>query len=102
MLSCVAGKLPSAIINSISDSKGFSACTPNTWTSTCAHAKYSCHYGGKSCYLTGKSYGVDFSTRNLSASQLITVAKACGASYTNDENSHVHASVGQTAGCGCN
>ncbi|MDD5464142.1 MAG: hypothetical protein PHP62_03260, partial [Candidatus Moranbacteria bacterium] len=106
MLSCIAGKLPSAVITSISDSNGYSNCIPSKWTDpSCAHAKYSCHYGGQTCFSTGKSYGVDLSTRNLSANQLITAAQACGASYTKDESvsaNHVHASVGKAAGCGCN
>jgi hypothetical protein len=104
MLSCIAGKLPSAVITSISDSKGYLNCTPGNWTSSCAHSKYSCHYGGKTC-TNGKSYAVDISTRNLSASQIISAANSCGASYTKDESgsaNHIHASVGSSAGCGCN
>ncbi len=106
MLTCIAGKLPSAVVSSITDSKGYANCTPDKWSKPpCAHAKYSCHYGGKTCYSSGKSYAVDLSTRNISSSQLIAAAKACGASYIKDESgtaNHVHASVGQAAGCGCN
>jgi hypothetical protein len=107
MISCLAGKLPNAIITSISDSNGYSNCSPSNWQPypSCAHAKYSCHYGGKTCFSTGKSYAVDLSTRNLSAGQIIAAAQACGASYVNDESgtaSHVHVSVGQASGCGCN
>jgi len=105
LLNCVALKLPSTIINSISDSRGYVNCIPSAWIASCAHAKYSCHYGGKTCYNSGKSYAVDFSTRNLNVNQLILVSKACGASYVKDESgsaSHIHVSVGQIAGCGCN
>jgi len=106
LLTCVAGKLPSAIINSISDSKGYSSCVPGSWSKPpCAHSKYSCHYGGKNCSASGNSYAVDFSTRNLSASQVSAAANACGASHVIDESSsanHIHVSVGKAAGCGCN
>ena len=106
MLTCIAGQLPTATVTSITDSKGYANCTPDKWSKPpCAHAEYSCHYGGKSCYTTGKSYAADLSTRNLSSSQLMAAAKACGASYVKDESgtaNHVHASVGQAAGCGCN
>ena len=105
MLNCLATKLPSAVVSSVTDSKGYNNCTPDKWSSACAHAKNSCHYGGKTCYANGKSYAADISTRNLSASQIIAATQACGASYTKDESTtanHVHASVGQKAGCGCN
>jgi hypothetical protein len=105
IISCIASKLPTATINSITDSRGYANCIPTTWTAACAHSKYSCHYGGKSCWASGQSYAVDLSTRNLNASQLIKVAKECGASYVKDESSsasHIHVSVGQVAGCGCN
>ena len=105
LLTCISGKLPGAIITSISDSKGYANCIPLKWTSSCAHSKNSCHYGGPSCYATGKSYAVDISTRNLSASSIKSAAKECGASYIKDESSsanHIHASVGKIAGCGCN
>jgi len=103
MLTCMAGKLPKAVISSVTDSKGYANCIPGKYSQPpCAHHKYSCHYGGKSCYTSGKSYAVDLSTKSASASQLITAAKACGASYTVNEGNHVHASVGQAEGCGCN
>jgi hypothetical protein len=105
MLSCIAGKVPNAVITSITDSKGYANCIPSNWTSSCAHSKYSCHYGGKKCSNSGKSYAVDLSTRNsVTVSQLAAAAGACGASSVKDESSnyHVHASVGKAAGCECN
>ncbi len=103
MLTCIAGRLPKAVISSITDSKGYTNCVPSKYSQPpCAHHKYSCHYGGKNCYASGKSYAVDLSTRSATASQLIAAAKACGASYTKNEGNHVHVSVGNAEGCGCN
>jgi hypothetical protein len=103
VLTCIAGKLPNAVVSSITDSKGYANCVPSKYSQPpCAHHRYSCHYGGKSCAASGKSYAVDLSTKTVTASQLISAAKTCGASYTVNEGNHVHASVGQAEGCGCN
>ena len=106
MLTCIAGQLPTATVTSITDSKGYANCTPDKWSKPpCAHAEYSCHYGGKTCYSTGKSYAADISTRGMSSSTIMSAAKTCGASYVLDESvsaNHVHVSVGKAAGCGCN
>jgi hypothetical protein len=101
LLACIKSKQPNAVISSISDSQGYTKCINNYSNPPCAHAQYSCHYGGRGCRGKG-SYGVDLTTRNLSSSQLKSAAQACGADYALDEGNHVHASVGKQAGCGCN
>jgi hypothetical protein len=101
LLGCIKNKQPSAVISSISDSQGYAKCVNGYQRPPCAHAQFSCHYGGKNCRGKG-SYGVDLSTRNLSSSQLKAAANECGADYALDEGNHVHASVGKQGGCGCN
>jgi hypothetical protein len=101
MLECIKTKEPTATISSISDSQGYTNCVNNYNRPPCAHAQYSCHYGGKNCRGKG-SYAVDFTTRNLSSERLKNAANACGADYALDEGNHVHASVGKKGGCGCN
>jgi len=108
MLTCMAANssTANAVITSITDSAGYTNCTPDNWSKPkCAHGKYSCHYGGKKCYSNQQSYAADLSTRNgMSADTLKKAAIACGANYTKDESSsanHVHASVGKSAGCLC-
>ena len=101
LIGCVAGKLPKAIITSITDSRGYANCIPGKWTDpVCAHGKNSCHYGGRTCYNTGKSYAVDFSTSNINGAKLVRAAVECGVDYKKDEGNHVHMSVGSN--CGCN
>jgi len=46
-----------------------------------------------------KSYAVDFGNEKYS-SEIISVAKSCGANYTANEGNHVHVSIGKK--CGCN
>jgi len=99
-LSCMQPKLSAEAkkISSISDSAGIEKCYKEAWTdSVCAHTKYSCHYGGKTCEM--KSYAVDFGNEKYS-SEIISVAKSCGANYTANEGNHVHVSIGKK--CGCN
>ena len=111
LLSCIYGKLGNTIqVSSISDGNGgvncytdhptWGQCTTSKTSNCCFHKKYSCHYGGKSC--TGKSVAADFSDKGSAASnsQIIAAAKTCGASYTKNEDNHVHVSVGSS--CGCN
>jgi len=100
LLSCMQPKLPSEAkkISSISDSAGIENCYKENWTdSVCAHTKYSCHYGGKTCEM--KSYAVDFGNEKYS-SEITSAAKSCGANYTANEGNHVHVSIGKK--CGCN
>jgi hypothetical protein len=101
LLACIKQKEPSAVISSISDSQGYTNCINNYKRPPCAHAQYSCHYGGKSCRGKG-SYGVDFTTRNLSANKLKAAGRACNADFALDEGNHVHMSMGKRANCGCN
>lgn len=97
LLNCMKTKLPNSAkrISSISDSTGMSSCSINTWKRPpCAHTKYSCHYGGKTCQ--GKSYAVDFGNEQFS-SQITSAASACGGTSINEGN-HIHVSTGN---CGC-
>lgn len=100
LLNCMQPKLPADAkkISSISDSAGIENCYKDKWTDpVCAHARYSCHYGGKTCEM--KSYATDFANEKY-ANEIISVAKSCGANYTQNEGNHVHVSIGQK--CGCN
>lgn len=102
VLRCMVTKVPRGVgnISSISDNKittgtkTFAQCA----TGGCAHTANSCHYGGRSCI--GKSYAVDFGDEQNKA-VLIRAATACGAK-TLDEGNHVHVSIGDASGCGCN
>jgi hypothetical protein len=108
LLACLAGKLPTATLSSISDSAGYATCK-YTWNRPpCAHgsvsagcipggACHSCHYGGKTC--TDGSYAADISTSNLSGSAITAAAAACGAHYIKNEGNHIHISVGSACGC---
>ncbi|MDD4607340.1 MAG: transglycosylase SLT domain-containing protein [Patescibacteria group bacterium] len=71
------------------------------YTSACAHSINSCHYGGRNC--VGQSYAADFSFRlgEDPAANLRDAAKKCGASAFLNEGDHLHISVGEAAGCGC-
>ena len=100
MTTCIQSKVPNAQITSISDDDAtgnLSKCQGSSYSKpSCDHTKDSCHYGG-----TGngsKSCAVDLSTNGVSASELESAAKSCGAVYTKNEGNHVHASV---AGCSC-
>ena len=102
LLSCMGDKLTTnAIITSISDSAITSGkatieqCAASGKKIGCAHTANSCHYGGRNC--TGASYAVDLAG-DLNA--LATIANQCGASSLNEGN-HLHVSVGQQNGCGC-
>ena len=102
LLSCMSDKLTkNAIITSISDSAITSGkatieqCAASGKKIGCAHTANSCHYGGRNC--TGSSYAVDLAG-DLNA--LATIANQCGASSLNEGN-HLHVSVGQQNGCGC-
>lgn len=101
-LTCIAGKVPANVgrISSISDSKIISGAKTFAQCAAtgCAHTANSCHYGGRSCI--GSSYAVDFGDdENMAV--LTAAAKACGAK-TLDEGNHLHVSVGDANGCGCN
>jgi len=102
VLTCMAGKVPRGVgnISSISDSritsgaKTFAQCA----TGGCAHTANSCHYGGRAC--VGKSFAVDFGDEQ-NKTALVSAAVACGAK-TLDEGNHIHVSIGDASGCGCN
>ncbi len=104
---CVASKIPSGnyFISSISDDKianeGFSfiQCAQGK----CAHAANSCHYGG-SGKCNGKSYALDVSFVGINDEQkqkVVAAAKNCGG-WGQIESNHIHISVGNKYGCGCN
>lgn len=105
LLGCMAGKVPGNVgqISSISDSlivsgsKTFAECA----TGGCQHAAHSCHYGGQFCI--GKSYAVDFGDE-WNYTVLSSAAKSCtnNQAYVGYEGNHVHVSIGNMAGCGCN
>jgi hypothetical protein len=99
LLGCLAGKIPTATLSSISDSQGYDFCK-YTWSRPpCPHAKGSCHYGGAGTICTNGSYAVDITTRNLSAQEITTAAASCNAHYILNEGNHVHVSVGSACGC---
>ncbi len=108
LLSCMAGKLPSGVgtISSISDSKiisgekTFTECLQGGQSVGCAHGVNSCHYGGTGC--TGSSYAVDFGDQqNMGA--LSSAAEQCNSrAFINNEDNHLHVSVGSVSGCACN
>lgn len=92
------------VITSVSDN--LIANGSKTWeecrAGQCQHTRNSCHYGGKSC--TDGSYALDIRTSNLSSSQrsnFLQATRECGG-YGQDEGDHLHVSIGQAAGCGCN
>ena len=98
LLSCMGAQLKAgATVTSISDNvitRGVHTieyCAANG----CSHTANSCHYGGRNC--VGASYAVDISGNS---SDIAAAAQACNASYL-IESSHVHVSVGQQNGCGC-
>ncbi|MFZ1654450.1 MAG: pilin [Candidatus Moraniibacteriota bacterium] len=107
LLACIQSRYPSAQVNSISDSAGFSQCK-NNWTDpVCAHGRTSCHYGGgssKTAPECQRSHGADLSTRNASggvdgniATAIMAAAQACGG-RVNNEGDHIHVST-QTSCC---
>ncbi|MFH0851984.1 MAG: hypothetical protein V1845_00015 [bacterium] len=110
-LDCMKGKLPGNVgrISSISDSKiaagtcSFANCSsqPGGCSHTCTAGSVSCHYGGKgSC--RGKSYAADFGDQQNSAA-IKSAAKDCNSgAYVLNEGNHIHVSIGQASGCGCN
>jgi hypothetical protein len=97
-------KLPDAAkrITSISDSQTIQKCIDTYSRPPCAHAQYSCHYGGTKCRSQYKSYGVDFGEEQYSG-DIGSAAKACNSrAFVYVEGDHVHVSVGMAEGCGCN
>lgn len=113
LLNCMNSNRPSGstiTISSISDGNGgvscykdhpaWSQCTSSTQTNCCFHKRNSCHYGGTASSCAGKSYAVDFSSRQSSIDNqaIMALATQCGGSTLN-EGGHVHVSVGS---CGCN
>lgn len=107
LMVCMAARVPANVgeVSSISDSritsgeKTFAQCR----VGSCAHSAYSCHYGGR-CN-SDYSYAVDFGDGNPGSSALThlrAAAQACGADYINPESTHLHVSVGRSAGCQCN
>jgi len=75
-------------------------CLSTTYTSSCAHSKNSCHYGGTNC--AGKSYAVDFGNETY-GNEIYWAAKACQPNaFVLDEDSHIHVSIGSVYNCGCN
>lgn len=107
LLSCMAARVPANVgeVSSISDNrivsgqKTFAQCREGGQGAGCAHSARSCHYGGR-CN-TDTSYAADFGDEQ-NAGVLRAAASACGADYIGFEGSHLHVSVGQSAGCQCN
>ena len=103
LLDCMAKQVPGKVgqISSISDTAIITGTA--TWAScragSCAHGVNSCHYGGKTC--GDKSYAVDFGDEQY-APALTIAANNCGATYVGYEGDHLHVSIGQAQGCGCN
>lgn len=103
LLSCMAGKLPAGVgqISAISElaiANGYKT-MQQCAASGCAHTANSCHYGGRTC--VGKSYAVDFGDEQ-NATALRNAARACNPNAGwNPEGNHVHISVGEQSGCGC-
>jgi hypothetical protein len=111
LIDCVNIQIPDSSsaarrISSISDSAGMAFCSGATYAKPpCAHAQYSCHYGGTTC--AGTSVAVDYGAEEYAA--VITAAvNACGQSlhganpYILNEGDHLHVSLGTILGCGCN
>ncbi len=96
------------LINSISDSEGMAKCAYDNYDKPpCAHAQYSCHYGGRNC--KGASYAFDLEATGPNDSQAVAVALvACQWGKVNntpvtavyEEPSHIHISV-KNAECDC-
>lgn len=104
LLSCMQSKLPDAAkrITSISDSQTIRKCIDTYSRPPCAHAQYSCHYGGTKCRGQYKSFGVDFGEEQYSG-DIGSAARACNPrAFVYVEGDHVHVSVGMSEGCGCN
>lgn len=100
LLKCMYDKKPDLVVNSISDSAGFTRCKTSWQQGVCAHAKTSCHYGGgssKTAPECQKSQAVDLSTRGVSVQEIINAASACGG-RVNNEGNHIHVST-QTSCC---
>ncbi|MFZ2188474.1 MAG: hypothetical protein WAV73_02870 [Candidatus Moraniibacteriota bacterium] len=96
LMMCLKSKLGANMtVNSISDSAGLDHCA-NSYDSSCAHAKSSCHYGGVSPASPLKSEAVDISTRTIDANTILSAADACGAGYKKNEaasSNHIHIST---------
>lgn len=107
LMSCMAERVPANVgnVSSISDSrivngsKTFEQCRQGGQSAGCAHSAYSCHYGGRCT--GGNSYAVDFGDEQ-NADSLRAAALACGADFINFEGTHLHVSIGRSAGCQCN
>lgn len=108
LLSCMRGQLPSGVgrISAVTDTYSGTDKTKiaqcdaagSQGNKSCAHTKYSCHYGG-AC--AGYSYAVDFGDEENKAA-IRAAAKACDSSARwKDEGNHVHISVGAESGCKC-
>jgi len=74
----------------------------NSCSSYCSHTRNSCHYGGPSC--TDGSYAIDIDTTNKPprTSDVQSAANKCGGAYVKGYTTHVHFSIGNREGCGCN
>lgn len=86
---------------------GYDCFDINKWSRPpCAHAKYSCHYGGRNC--RGQSYAVDLDVvggpeeyKKLT-DFIKQAAPSCGSPTHQDEGSHVHVYAGDAkTRCGC-
>ena len=109
LMSCMATTVPGNVgqVSSISDSQiingsqTFQSCAAGGKAAGCAHEAGSCHYGGTKC--VGQSYAVDFGDEQ-NAAALTAAASTCsnGQAFTNFEGNHLHVSIGNAAGCGCN
>lgn len=108
LLGCMAKELPGNMgnVSSISDSyiingnANFEECASGKIG--CAHTKNSCHYGGKTCL--GESYAVDFGDEGNYREILIAAQKCSSPRLPTviNEGDHIHVSIGNAYGCGCN
>ncbi len=107
LINCMYGKDSNmGFISSISDSKiRHGTCDPNVCRTclsgsmcpSCSHHCGSCHYGGRYCK---ESYAVDIVGDN---ERIKKAARSCDSqAYVLDEGNHVHVSLGNKYGCGCN
>ncbi|NTW13859.1 MAG: hypothetical protein HGA31_02385 [Candidatus Moranbacteria bacterium] len=106
LLTCIKGRVPNAVLSSISDSAGFTECKTNWSDRKCAHARTSCHYGGgasKTATECQQSQAADLSVGGDINSQLSrdiqSAASACGGRVNPEGRpAHVHVST-QTSCC---
>ena len=116
LLDCMKDKLPDDAkeISSISDGDNtdydhdnnttesiLGYCTTTYTNPPCEHDQNSCHYGG-SGNCKGASYAIDFTNESY-VKEITDAAKACASgAYILKESNHVHVSIGEVSGCGCN